>query len=71
MPVPWRNINNEINFSHRKVTVTVDGAVVFDRDISGYLSEKARTGDFQDGSQFGTGRTYTIPVDVQAGKKKE
>ncbi len=65
-PVPWRNIDNQINYSSRKVTVTADGKVVFDRDISGDLSDKARTGDFTDGSQYGTGRTYTINVDVHA-----
>jgi hypothetical protein len=66
IPVPWRNVDNIINFAQRKVTITVDGAVVWEKEISSTIYQKSLTGDFVDGSQFGTGRTYTIMVDVRA-----
>ena len=64
-PVPWRNIDNLINYAQRHVEVSVDGKVVYEKEISGLIYQKAQTGDYQDGSQYGTGRTYTIVVDVK------
>ena len=66
VPVPWRNIENVINYAQRKVKVTIDGKVVWEKEISSTIYQMAQTGDYQDGSQFGTGRTYTIMVDVRA-----
>lgn len=66
IPVPWRNIDNVINYAQRKVSVSVEGNVVWEKEISSTIYQKAQTGDFEDGSQFGTGRTYTIVVDVHA-----
>ncbi|HVT82198.1 MAG TPA: hypothetical protein VHM90_16265 [Phycisphaerae bacterium] len=66
--IPWRNIHNTINFSKRVVKVTANGKVVYNKDISDEVYAKQQTGDFKDGSQFGTGRTYTLNVDVSAGK---
>ena len=65
IPVPWRNIDNIINYAQRKVTVSVEGTVVYEKEISSTIYQKAQTGDFKDGSQYGTGRTYTIMVDVR------
>ena len=64
IPVPWRNIENVINYAQRKVKVTVDGNVVWEKEISSTIYQMAQTGDYKDGSQFGTGRTYTIMVDI-------
>ena len=64
--VPWRNIDNIINFAQRKVTVSVEGKTVWEKEISSTVYQKSLTGDFQSGSKFGSGRTYTIVVDVQA-----
>lgn len=63
-PVPWRNNDNVIHYAQRKVTVYANGNVVWEKEISSTIYQKAQTGDFQDGSQYGTGRTYTIIVDV-------
>src|SRR3954469_17518688 len=63
-PVPWRNIDNVINYAQRKVTVTADGKVVYEKEISSTIYQKAQTGDYKDGSQFGTGRTYPLMVDI-------
>jgi hypothetical protein len=57
--------HNHINYSQRTVTVTAGGQVVYNKEISNEISQKARTGDFKDGSQYGTGRTYTLNVDVR------
>ena len=62
--MPWRKVSGGINFAPRKVTVSVDGKPVWEKEVSRMVYEKQRTGDFEDGSQYGTGRTYTIPVDV-------
>ena len=64
-PVPWRNIDNVINYAQRKVAVSVNGTVVWEKEISSTIYQKAQTGDFEDGSKYGTGRTYTIVVDVR------
>jgi len=69
-PIPWRNVNNTINFSKRMVKVTVNGKVVYDKDISDDIYAKSQTGDFKDGSQYGSGRTYTYNVDVNAPQGK-
>ena len=66
IPVPWRNIDNVIHFAQRKVVVTANGQVVWEKEISPLIFQKSRTGDFQDGSKYGTGRTYTILVDVRS-----
>jgi hypothetical protein len=63
-PVPWRNIDGVINYAQRKVTVTAEGKIVYEKEISSTIYQKAQTGDFKDGSQYGTGRTYTIMVDI-------
>ena len=65
-PIPWRKVSGGINFAHRKVTVSADGKVLWERDISRMVYEKQQTGDFEDGSKYGTGRTYTIIVDLGA-----
>lgn len=66
IPVPWRNIDNIINFAQRKVSVSVDGKVLWEKEISSTIYQKSLTGDFVSGSQFGSGRTYTIIVDVRS-----
>ncbi|MCL2645984.1 MAG: hypothetical protein FWD61_03140 [Phycisphaerales bacterium] len=63
-PMPWRKVCGGINYAYRKVTVSADGKVVWEREISRMIYEKQRTGDFEDGSKYGLGRTYTIVVDV-------
>ena len=65
-PLPWRNVDNQINYTQRRVTVKAEGKVVFDRDISGDIAAKAQTGDYKDGSVYGTGRTYELNVDIHA-----
>ncbi len=65
IPVPWRNIDGVINYAQRKVDVSVEGKVVWEKEISSTIYQMAQTGDFKDGSQFGTGRTYIIMVDVR------
>jgi len=69
IPVPWRNIDSVIHFAQRKVTVTVEGTVVWEKEISSTIYQKSQTGDFENGSKYGTGRTYTITVDVRAATK--
>ena len=63
-PLPWRNIDNNINYAQRQVKVTANGQVVYDKEISNDIAMKAQTGDYKEGSEFGTGRTYTLMVDV-------
>ena len=65
-PLPWRNVDNQINYSQRRLTVKADGKVVFDRDISGDVAAKAQTGDYKDGSVYGSGRTYDLIIDIHA-----
>ena len=64
-PVPWRNVNGNINFAQRKVSVSTDGNIVWEKYIGSILHQKQQTGDFESGSQYGTGRTYTITVEVR------
>src|SRR3954447_4211612 len=60
--IPWRNVSNNINFSKRVVKVTSNGKVVYDKDIADEIYAKSQTGDYKEGSQFGSGRTYTLNV---------
>jgi hypothetical protein len=69
-PLPWRNIDNNINYAQRQVKVLVNGQVVYDKEISNDIAMKAQTGDYKDGSEFGTGRTYTLMVDVHPAPPK-
>jgi hypothetical protein len=69
-PLPWRNIDNNINYAQRNVKVTAGGLVVYDKEISNDIAMKAQTGDYKEGSEFGTGRTYTLMVDVHPAPAK-
>jgi len=64
-PVPWRRVNNGVSFAQRKVSVSIDGTTIWEKDIGRTLHHKERTGDFDNGSQYGLGRTYTIIVEVR------
>jgi len=64
-PVPWRNTNGGINFAQRKVSVSTDGNVIWEKYIGNMLYQKQQNGDYDSGSKYGAGRTYTIIVEVR------